>query len=74
MKVKNEARGFLTQLFVLEWFTNDEVAGILDALKLDLSEPTNRLLLKEMIESCFENYVDNYGVPPKAVVPLSVQV
>lgn len=74
-KLRNSARGCLTQLFTMDWFlpdVEDEVVHVLDVLKYSLvdGDVTRLLDFKNVVKKCFAQYVNSYGVPQAAIVPL----
>lgn len=74
-RLRNAARGCLTQLFTMDWFlpdAEDEVVHVLDVLKYSLQDGDVARLadFKGVVKACFAQYVDSYGVPQAAVVPI----
>lgn len=71
---RGKARGFLTALFMINHFVGDDAEIIIEALKMDLSDPNNRILFRDIVNQCFDNYVSSYNVPSRAVVPLNIHI
>ncbi|CAL6028625.1 Conserved_hypothetical protein [Hexamita inflata] len=71
IEVKNEVRGFLVQVLVLDWFISEGgVDRIINTFKCEIKEEEDVKRIREVVMNGYQQYVEQYGVPVRAAVPV----